>query len=471
MVIVRRSPKLRSLPLAASLSAALALSAVQDAHASGAPHTALLAIHARAAIAMTGTAALRPVANCLDDLSSGTLRAVITSIGTASGDTVDMHALSCSTITLTHGEIPISQSSLELLGPSDHVLTVTTPRPVGGPYNRLFNHGGTGELTIVGLTLTNGKYASAVAGARGGCIISAGNVYLYNSTVSGCEVNVSKPSGFPPTYAEGGGIYASGTILLDHSTITGNGGLAFNGGNRVHGGGVAAHSLLAYYSTISRNSALGTGGSTIGSGGGAVIGEGNALISTSTFDLNQGDLAGGIYKVGASSTLLIADSTISGNSATGLSGAIYSSTPLVLSSSTIAFNSSNSDAAVTVNANATINSSIIAKNKTATTGFTDLYVGGSGHTLAGAHNLIVSGNFGLPDNTAGDPLLAPLANHGGPTRTHALLATSPARDSGHLVSGVPVDQRGLSRSVGTAPDIGAYERQIGDDEIFYNGFE
>jgi hypothetical protein len=154
-----------------------------------------------------------------------------------------------------------------------------------------------------------------------------------------------------------------------------------------------------------------------------------------------------------------------------LSGAIYSSTPLVLYSSTIAFNSSNSDAAVAVNANATIDSSIIAKNTTTAAGFADLYISGSGHGLSGAHNLIVSSNFGLPDNTAGDPQLTPLANHGGPTRTHALLASSPAVDRGQLVSGILIDQRGLARSVGAAPDIGAYERQIGDDEIFYNGFE
>src|SRR5262249_45654998 len=62
--------------------------------------------------------------------------------------------------------------------------------------------------------------------------------------------------------------------------------------------------------------------------------------------------------------------------------------------------------------------------------------------------------------------LGPLADNGGPTKTHLLLAGSPAIDAanpagqtdpdGKLLS---VDQRGLSRTVGPAGDIGAVENQ------------
>ncbi|HEY7871283.1 MAG TPA: choice-of-anchor Q domain-containing protein, partial [Rudaea sp.] len=71
-------------------------------------------------------------------------------------------------------------------------------------------------------------------------------------------------------------------------------------------------------------------------------------------------------------------------------------------------------------------------------------------------------------------LLAPLGNHGGLTRTHALLAGSPAIDSGKNGKMFATDQRGtgFAREVPTGmPDIGAYERQLIDDEIFGNGFE
>jgi cysteine-rich repeat protein len=78
-----------------------------------------------------------------------------------------------------------------------------------------------------------------------------------------------------------------------------------------------------------------------------------------------------------------------------------------------------------------------------------------------------SRNVGEPnptDITGVDPLLGPLADNGGRTRTHALLPGSPAINAGH--PGTPAngdaicpttDQRGVVRPVGPACDIGAFE--------------
>ena len=75
-----------------------------------------------------------------------------------------------------------------------------------------------------------------------------------------------------------------------------------------------------------------------------------------------------------------------------------------------------------------------------------------------------------PDTIALDPELAPLAANGGPTRTHALSATSPAIDRG-TDTWEPFDQRGrgFPRKIGAAVDIGAYERDT--DTIFRDGFD
>jgi hypothetical protein len=88
----------------------------------------------------------------------------------------------------------------------------------------------------------------------------------------------------------------------------------------------------------------------------------------------------------------------------------------------------------------------------------------SNNTIVGVAD---KGNFiliGLNNSTgsAAAPLnakLGPLANNGGPTLTHMLLAGSPARNAGNNAAGLTTDQRGFVRVVGTAADIGAVEVQ------------
>ena len=96
------------------------------------------------------------------------------------------------------------------------------------------------------------------------------------------------------------------------------------------------------------------------------------------------------------------------------------------------------------------------------------------HPIDGSHDLIGSANVALPDGTlGGDPRLGPLADNGGPTATHALLADSPAIDAGDNPSSLATDQRGGTyvRVAGAAPDIGAFELQAAADSIFADGFE
>ena len=57
-----------------------------------------------------------------------------------------------------------------------------------------------------------------------------------------------------------------------------------------------------------------------------------------------------------------------------------------------------------------------------------------------------------------DPLLGPLANNGGPTRTRALLPGSPAIDAASSDGCPGKDQRDVARPQGSACDIGSYER-------------
>ncbi|MGD2179176.1 MAG: DUF11 domain-containing protein [Anaerolineae bacterium] len=78
----------------------------------------------------------------------------------------------------------------------------------------------------------------------------------------------------------------------------------------------------------------------------------------------------------------------------------------------------------------------------------------SGYTLSGVTDHNITGH---------DPLLGPLDDNGGDTRTHALQPGSPAIDAGSCtdVAGDPItrDQRGIARPQGVRCDIGAYEAQ------------
>jgi hypothetical protein len=146
----------------------------------------------------------------------------------------------------------------------------------------------------------------------------------------------------------------------------------------------------------------------------------NATVTNSTFSGNTAAINGG--------TVSLYDSTISG----GTFG--------------------------TENANLTTGNSIIYGNGTdvdSGTVVTDLgnnLIGGGGGFSNGANGDIVGTN----------PNLGSLGNYGGPTLTYALLAGSPAIDTGSnaiIPAGVTTDQRGFARISGTAVDIGAFEYQ------------
>jgi hypothetical protein len=98
----------------------------------------------------------------------------------------------------------------------------------------------------------------------------------------------------------------------------------------------------------------------------------------------------------------------------------------------------------------------------------------SGNFISDGHNLIgvVEGSTGFgatgdqlgSSNNPLDPMLGPLANNGGPTMTHALLAGSPAIDHGDNTGAPATDQRGVARARdgdgngSKIVDIGAFEK-------------
>jgi hypothetical protein len=352
-------------------------------------------------------------------------------------------------------------------------------------------HIGSGTTSITNSTFTNNKANGANNNqigsiANGGGIFADGTAYVGASTVSGCFAGSHDKT-------QGGGIFASAALTLSHSIVSNNYGAGTDGS---FGGGLRAGSLVAGYSTIHGNTASAGpyGFSGLFEGGGMFVYQGSTQISNSTIDdnLSVGG-GGGLFTVHSNITLN--SSTMSGNkgygdgSVLGAAGGIQmtgAAATLHISNSTIAFNTGGRTDAylgggVRAYGTVVIESSILANNATDAIP-SDLSCNCGTNAvkkISGANDLIMSidpAGIAPPPGmiiVATDPKLVPLGNHGGETQTHALPPGSPAIGVGNNLGNFTKDQRGIGypRLNAGAVDIGAYERQPNDDEIFYSGLQ
>jgi len=303
----------------------------------------------------------------------------------------------------------------------------------------------------------------------------------------------------------GGGLLNFGTLHVIHATITGNSAQAGGGITNVGG------ELKIMRSTVSKNSAEGSGGvlnngtATIqesviaaNSGGGiANLSGAQISITRTTVSENSGDVLGVVVSnfggVSNFGTATILSSIISGNAAHG-AGGIFNGAYLTISNSTISGNKDVGGCFVDScgagglfvgpsGLTAIVNSTIVEnqasagpfvaaggiqnlgdvtiKNSIMDNKSVNCRLGATPITSLGQN--LESGDecgFSAPgDLVAVEPLLGPLADNGGPTRTHKLLPASPAIDA---AAGCPSsDQRGLHRLVPC--DIGAYEKGFSPD--------
>jgi hypothetical protein len=377
------------------------------------------------------------VTNC-GDHGPGSLRAAADSHPAI----IDMTGLACSTITLTTGQIAVA-GDITFNGPNSHPLTIDANHNS----RILIHYGPGGTLTLDHVQLTNGS----VNGSAGGCVLSVGDAaVLQHASIANCLANAFA--------VYGAAIYAH-DLTLDDSVISGS----IGNGTQVRGGGAwVAGKLVMNHSTIRDNVAIAnTGGATAG---GAYV-HGEAQFYASTISGNQADYEGGLVVLQNAS---INNSTISGNSAPVVGGLSVNGL-LVLDNSTVAFNSPTSTfAGVYVEGGVVAHSSIVSNNCYTGSRYCDIEC--KNCSIVGSKNLIMGANVALPLDTIGsDPLLAPLADNGGPTQTHALPAASPALGKGSNIHDYPFDQRGRPRIAGTAPDIGAFEAE--PDSIFSDGFD
>ncbi|MEH2467711.1 choice-of-anchor Q domain-containing protein [Nostoc sp.] len=370
-----------------------------------------------------------------------------------------------------------SHATVEIKG-----LTITEGN--GHGYYEIF--GGGGIYNQGTLTLSNASISSNNAETGGG-IYNTGTLKVSNSTIS------DNTAGY---YA--GGIYNDGgTLTVSNSTISGN-----NGGSSYYsdgfGGGIYNRGGTATVSnsTISNNS---------GGDGGGIYNSGTLLVNNTTINGNSifayvghSDIGGGIYNSGIAT---VTNSTISGNKA-HFGGGIYNNGgTLTVSNSTITLNTAfglelvhysgyeYGDGGGIYNSNGTIKvkNSIVAGNldtpndDPANAINLDLV----GKFISNGYNLIGSLGSSTGFNASEQLTVAitevidtTLQNNGGPVKTHALVTGSPAINGGknadvpldttdqdgdgNITEQVPFDQRGSDfvRISGGKVDIGAFEAQV-----------
>jgi hypothetical protein len=235
-------------------------------------------------------------------------------------------------------------------------------------------------------------------------------------------------------YVNGGALTIATSTMGNNGETGGLGGLGSSGYGPDQGGGLYnGGTLTVSNSTLSDNTAIYNAG--------GIANYGTLTVSNSTLSGNTAGTGGGIYNAG---TLTVSNSTLSGNYAKGI---VNFHGQLTVSNSTVSNNSN-----IGIDNSGTLHAwnNIIAGNT-----FRDLIgnLGSLGHNLVG--NSQGGSGFDPTDLLNVDPMLGPLQNNGGPTFTHALLASSPALNAGDPAQVGVADQRGVVRAGGV--NIGAYQ--------------
>ncbi len=317
------------------------------------------------------------------------------------------------------------------------------------------------DVTLEGLTITGGDNTGGYSLSKGGGIYNAENLTITSSTVTGNIANL------------GGGIYSTGDLDIIYSTINNNKAPSGSGGG-IHSDGSTA-SLDISYSTISDN---------VASGGGGIYSYADSLlIEHSTISGNMSGSGGGGGISSNDTTTTIRNSTISGNAVYGSEadsggGLLTGSTTTNILNTTITDNYANYGGGLaqrsgsgtpTLNITSTIISGNTVKDSlyytsnyaTRDVSFFSSVINSGGANLIGNSDSSSVAAFDEPSDqvNVADPGLAPLADNGGPTQTHALESDSLAIDAGSNPDGLSTDQRGsgFSRTLGTATDVGAFE--------------
>jgi hypothetical protein len=351
----------------------------------------------------------------LNNSGPGSLRQALEDIAIGGTITFDP-GLAGGTIVLTSGQLVVDRSvTIDASAVPGIVVS-------GNGASRVFQVEAATTVSMNDLVVANG-----VAAPQGGGILNRGVLSLNRVVVTDNVQNAAGPASFD---LGGGGIYNadSATLNLTDSMVSDN------SSTNQPGGGIYGF----FNSTVN--------------------------ITNSTVSGNfSGDVAGGLRML---SNANIVNSTFSGNTSTAWHGGgiFHTDGNLTVLNSTFTGNIAPAGTASGIlvatfgaPANATLTNNVLEGNGGA---FACAIEGGGAATItSGGFNVISDGSCNpiASDQSFTDALLGPLADNGGSTLTHALLAGSPAIDMANAAVCPATDQRGVLRPQGAGCDAGSYE--------------
>jgi len=335
---------------------------------------------------------------------------------------------------------------------------------------------GPGNLTVRNSEFTNNRGINGAAINSLNGKLTVENSKFINNDTKAAFFDTGKTNDFLRGF--GGAIYtdrANNSITIKSSIFEGN--IAKGAGGAVHLFADPEDVVTIENSSFQNNQAIGLSGGEAGKGGGiSMIRDGSSaqgvfILSNTTVANNTGyDQGGGLWVNNSQST--ITNSTFSGNRIIGnqfqnSGGAMMIYSPTQIINTTIANNyagwvgggiTASDDAPVTVKNTIFYNNTADnGTNKWGIQQHTNRQLTDKGGNIQFPAKL--TNNFNDYNATATiriiDPQLSPLQDNGGGFLTHALLAGSPAINSGVTLDSPTTDQRGFLRD--GQIDVGAFE--------------
>ena len=369
-----------------------------------------------------------------------TLRAAIQETNSATtDDTISFSLPLTSTLTLDTA-LPDITGNLNINGPGASALTVQRNTAGGTPDFRIFMISSGVTVAMSGLTIANGKLTGV---SNGGGIRNDGTLTLTNCYLFGNNVE-----------QVGGAIFNNGTSLAiidckvggtsagEPNVGTNGGGGIFNmaGALTVTGGSVVGNSnigVVVSAGTATIDGVAITNNSSAVGGGGVTAVVSTNIINSLIAD-NTASAGAGVFNQGALTTIV--NTTISGNVASTTGGGVRNSSgSLLMINGTVTNNRAIASVGGGISISGTVNirNTIVAANvQGASPSTTASDISGLVSNVSSFNNVIGIGPSGGLTNSNGnqvsvfDVRMGPLADNGGPTKTHALLVGSPALDRG-----------------------------------------